>query len=148
MTLPRGIANNNPTNIRRSDTVWAGQSPDQTDPDFVQFVDPRHGLRAGMKTLMAYQHVHGLNTVKQIISRWAPSVENDTSAYVEDVANRCGVGPDTPLSLDDANVLARLTQAIVRHENGPCPTAPGWYPDQLYIQAATDAGASDNQPVA
>ena len=140
--LPRGIRLNNPCNLRHSVITWAGQSPEQIDPDFVEFIDAESGLRAGMKALLNYQLIHGLKTVREIIFRWAPpSDNNDTAAYIADVALRMGVPAQLPINLTDANILARLGNAIVRHENGPCPTAPDWYSPSMYLQGAISAGA-------
>jgi len=83
---PRGIRNNNPGNIRRSDDQWRGLAADQTDADFFRFAEPRFGIRAMARILQVYQEHHGLRTIREIINRWAPSVENPTGDYVTAVA--------------------------------------------------------------
>ena len=80
----RGFRNNNPTNIRLG-APWQGMSPTQTDGSFVQFIAPQWGIRAAAKILLHYQ-AEGFNTVRQIINHWAPPNENDTDAYIADVA--------------------------------------------------------------
>ena len=134
MTTARGIRNNNPGNLRRSDDLWAGLAPEQGDPDFFQFSEPVFGLRALARTLYNYQVKHGLRTIREIVARFAPASENDTGAYVAAVAADMAAGADEPLDLADGEELAALTKAIVRHENGTQP-----YSDSLFAQAARSA---------
>ena len=63
--------------------------------------------------------------MQEIINRWAPPVENDTGAYVSQVAKVVGVSPTEPLNLDDDLIMAKLVTAIIWHENGvqPYPAA-------------------------
>lgn len=57
--------------------------------------------------------------MRKIISRWAPSNENDTESYVQAVAHALGRDPDEKLPLDSSPVLyLSLAKAIARHENG------------------------------
>ena len=43
---PRGIRNNNPLNIRRTNTVWQGMKEELTDKEFVEFISMAYGYRA------------------------------------------------------------------------------------------------------
>lgn len=115
---PRGIRNNNPGNIRHGDS-WQGLAPQQPDSAFCTFIAPEYGIRAMGKILLNYERRYGLNTVRGIISRWAPAVENNTEAYVQHVATTLGVAPDEPF--DVAGRLTVLVTAIIRHENGMNP---------------------------
>lgn len=146
---PRGVRLNNPGNIRHSAVSWKGQSTLQDDPDFVRF-DPRDdadpddafwGIRAIMKIIINYQRQHDLETVRAIISRWAPPVENNTQAYFEDVAKRVGVGIDDHIDVEVPDLLIHLAEAIVYHENGksPDPTLPYWFDETVYVAAAQSA---------
>lgn len=117
--ISRGIRNNNPGNIRHSSAAWLGKSAQQTDNQFLQFDSPEYGLRALGVTLRTYFNKHGLQTVRGIINRWAPPVENDTLSYVNAVAKALGVTPDQ--KLDFYTQLPRLIAAIVKHENGSQP---------------------------
>lgn len=123
---PRGIRNNNPGNIKRTDTVWQGQAPLQTDKTFVQFVHPKYGFRAMTRILRNYQR-RDLNSIRQIISTYAPSNENDTEAYIQSVAKRLNVSPDEPINLESK--LFDLLLAIAVHENGVI--ALGVYSEQV-----------------
>lgn len=118
----RGLRNNNPGNIRHG-SDWQGLAAVQSDPSFATFVSPEYGIRAMAKLLQNYQTVYGLNTVRQIISRWAPPTENDTGSYVNHVAELLGVHPDQSISV--ASALPVLIPAIVRHENGVQPYSAG-----------------------
>ena len=117
MAPPRGIRNNNPGNIDRSKIVWRGAAAVQADPRFVTFVSMDYGIRALAKTLLAYHVAHGIDTIREIVGRWAPPIENMTGAYVRDVATRSGIGADVPLTFD-APTLVKLCRAICEHENG------------------------------
>lgn len=112
----RGIRNNNPLNIELTRDKWQGMAETQTDGRFVQFVDPRYGYRAAARILQNYGAA-GIVTLRQIINRWAPPVENKTSAYVDSVAARLGIDPDgSPWHL-----LPELLAAMTIHENGYNP---------------------------
>lgn len=117
---PRGIRNNNPGNIRRGDH-WQGMADEQPDPSFVTFVRPIWGLRAIGKTLMTYQDKHGCDTVRNFIERWAPPSENNTEAYVHDVADALQTGPDDRINIHSTGTMAAMIEAIVQHENGEQP---------------------------
>lgn len=115
-TKPRGIRNNNPGNIRKNNIEWQGMSAEQLDPEFVQFIAPEYGFRAMAKLLRGYQSKYGLKTIRELVNRWAPTIENNTSAYVDSVAKETGINADMPISVDAH--LPELLRAITRHENG------------------------------
>jgi len=116
---PIGVRNNNPGNLRplAEGQRWGGQVGEQGG--FSVFKSVEDGVRAAARNLMAYAEKHGLGTVREVISRWAPSNENDTNAYVNHVAQRLSVAPDAPLDVLDPGVLVQLLEAIFIHENGP-----------------------------
>lgn len=113
MSEPRGLRLCNPGCIRRTGTVWKGQSPQQLDPDFVTFIGPEWGMRAIIKILDSYQR-EGVRTIRGAISRWSPPSDNNpTDEYVDHVAKVCGVDPDAPILLSvhrDDLVVAITTQ--------------------------------------
>jgi len=115
--LTRGERNNNPGNIVKSDIFWRGEIAGN-DKRFESFASPDEGIRALAVILQNYQKKYGLNTVRGLINRYAPPVENDTGAYVNAVAGALNVSPDAPLNLADPAVLLPLVTAIIRHENG------------------------------
>ena len=141
--LPRGIRNNNPGNVERGGDRWLGMSADQSaDGRFIVFDTPDAGIRCLMRLLINYQERHGIRTLREAINRWAPPVENNSTAYVQHVSRLTGYDPDEPLDFLDREVNVALTRAIVRHENGE-PTIYGrkeWYPADVYERAAVMAG--------
>jgi len=134
--IPRGIRLNNPCNIRISPNEWHGKINPSTDPDFEQFDSPIDGLRAAAKLFLNYYRFDGLSTVTQLIGRWAPSNENDTDAYVDDVCCRVAVGPHDPIDVTQPSVLQSLLAATVVHENGQDP-----YDEATIAQAVSEAYA-------
>lgn len=133
-TATRGVRNNNPGNIDynpRND--WVGQlPPDPTiEKRFARFDSPENGIRALGKLLLAYRPKtgmpdvggSGIDTVREVITRWAPGVENDTNAYVQAVSKGLGVRADQALKIDDPATLKGLVMGIIKHENGGVPYA-------------------------
>ncbi len=120
--LPRGIRNHNPGNVRWG-ADWLGLKKDGKlqDPSFCVFVAPVFGIRALAKVLINYKKIHGLNTVRQIISRYAPPNENQTAAYIQSVAKQLGVFPDTVIDIEERGVLTVFIKAVIRMENGIQP---------------------------
>lgn len=115
---PRGLRNNNAGNIRAVDGVlWQGQIGID-DAGFVIFDTALNGLRALARVLKTYRQKYGLISISGIISRWAPSNENDTTSYIKSVEMRVGLGANTPLSLEH---YPALVKAIIHHENGKQP---------------------------
>jgi hypothetical protein len=118
MTL--GFANNNPGNLRPgiAGVPWQGElAPDKLH-NLCRFDTMENGVRALMRNLLAYQWKHDLNTIRGIISRWAPPNENDTAAYIKDVCLRTGLTADETIDLELPQVLLNLAAAIIHHENG------------------------------
>ncbi len=114
---PRGIRNNNPGNIRITNTAWQGKVKENTDGAFEQFISMEYGIRALIVTLRTYIGKHKCDTIRKIINRYAPSVENNTGAYIKAVAVRTGIDTDERL-IPDINTLSRIVEAICFHENG------------------------------
>ncbi len=120
-STPRGIRNNNPGNLRKTNDPWQGLSQHQNDAAFFQFDNAIYGIRALARVLINYQDKHGLRSVTQIISRWAPPSENQTGDYINAVCQRTGFAANTQLDLHTEANLLPLVEAIIRHENGQQP---------------------------
>jgi hypothetical protein len=117
ITQAKGIRNNNPGNLRYVAAIqWKGITG-QDATGYATFDTAEDGVRAMGHNLRSYI-ARGLLTVTQIISTWAPSSENDTAAYIADVAGRLGVDPDQPLNV---GYIGALAVAITYHENGSNP---------------------------
>lgn len=119
ITIPRGISNNNPGNIRISDASWLGKVPLErnTDGAFEQFTAPEYGIRAMCRIFRSYKAA-GWNTVRAMIERWAPPNENDTFAYVSFVCAAAHVAPDQVIDPKSREVVEPLCRAIITMENG------------------------------
>ncbi len=120
--VPRGIKNNNPGNIWRTDIDWLGEL-EGGDPNFETFDTPEHGIRALGKVLQSYQRKYRIRTVRACINRYAPSATNDTVAYIEDVCQRTGFTPGQRINFQDSTTLQAMVKAIIWHENGQQPYA-------------------------
>ena len=114
LRTPRGYRNNNPLNIRRTETRWQGQV-DGDDKEFCSFASPVYGWRAALIILMRTYRKRGWNTIQEIIAHWAPDNENDTSAYTRNMVRLTGIPPDRVLMMADYMPLAK---AMARFENG------------------------------
>lgn len=93
----RGYRNNNPTNIVHSASKWKGMREKQTDKNFVQFESMFYGLRAAVIILCRAYYLRGWWTPETIISHWAPTVENNTKAYIATVCHLTGLKPSTKM---------------------------------------------------
>lgn len=133
MMTARGIRNHNPGNIRKG-IAWDGLIEDQVDPSFCIFKGPEWGIRAICRILMTYDKRYNINTVYGIINRWAPSIENDTRSYVDNVCHWTGYKIDEKLDITDTKVLVNLAKSITRQENGSV-----YYIDEIYETAANMA---------
>lgn len=138
---PRGIRNNNPGNIRRNSDPWQGLAERQSDVEFFTFKDSIYGIRALARTLIAYQDKHSLRSIRQILTRWAPPVENNTNAYVRAVATQTGFDADQPLDMHNFDQLKPLIEAIIQHENGQQP-----YSDTQLTKGLVLAGVEPEAP--
>lgn len=116
--MPRGLRNANPGNLRRGKDKWQGLREVQTDPEFFQFVSPEYGYRALIRTLQNYRRLHGLQTIAELISRWAPANENNTSAYIRSVCREMQMPSTYVPDVEDKGTMCALAAAISRHENG------------------------------
>lgn len=89
-----------------------------------QYKTPEEGIAALDANLAGYGK-QGVNTISAVIGKWAPpnkdkpvAEQNNTTAYIADVAQRLGVKPDQPLDMSNAVVRHALGTAIMLHENG------------------------------
>ena len=117
MSLPRGLRNNNPGNIRNSSTKWQGEIQPSKDAAFKQFTTMEWGYRAMFKLLHTYID-KGFNTIEKIIFRWAPPTENNSSGYVTKVSTWTGINKDSIIVKADSKKLIDIVAAISRVENG------------------------------
>lgn len=117
-SMPRGLRNNNPLNIRISTDKFVGEVQPSQDKAFKQFDTMAHGYRAAFRVLLTYINNYKCDTIRKIISRWAPATENNTLAYVMTVSDRAGISPDAPISADNREMMVRIVAAMSYVENG------------------------------
>lgn len=116
--MSRGLRNCNPGNIRLSGVRYKGEVRPSRDPEFRQFESMAWGYRAIFVLLDTYRLRHGLHTIAEMISRWAPPSENRTQSYIRAVCERSGIGPAEPIDTRRAETMIPLAAAISRVENG------------------------------
>lgn len=120
--MTRGYRNNNPGNIvltynsDGSKRYWSGEI-EGTDSRFKTFKSMAYGYRAIFALLREYIS-KGYNTIEKVINRYAPSVENNTNAYITTVVKRVGISQDVKISGSDLVTLTKLVKAISFVENG------------------------------
>jgi hypothetical protein len=121
----RGERNNNPLNLRwRAEIAWQGLAdPPQDEAGYCRFLTPGHGIRAGAKDLHTAWRA-GRTNIAALIAHFAPPSENDTKAYISDVAIRMVAAPDEFLDLSERVELSDFVTAIIHHENGRCLYSP------------------------
>ena len=142
MAIPRGIRNNNPLNIRRSKDKWKGMKALQSDAQFVQFESLEWGWRAAFWLLTrTYYHKYRLFTIRAIVTKWAPAIENNTKAYIANVSRLTGIDSDEPLGIPSEKpsrwIAVALAMAI--QENGPQSI------DHFAMLRAWDMARADNK---
>jgi len=93
----------------------------QTDRAFVQFKSLEWGWRAAFYLLTrTYYHKYRLDTIRDIVTRWAPPNENNTHAYIENVSRLTGIDPDDTLGSpsDSPARWMMVGTAMAIQENG------------------------------
>lgn len=122
----RGLRNNNPGNIR----ALPGQTADEEGFRIYPTMDA--GI-VGMSEQLDRYAGRGKNTIRDIVSTWAPSNENDTAGYISNVSQFTGIAADAQLTASDR---AQVMAAMMRQENGR--SAPG-SADVADVLGMTDA---------
>lgn len=117
--MSRGLRNYNPGNIRQNSDNFLGEIKPSADPEFKQFESIEYGYRAIFVTLNTYQKKYGLSTIRTMISRWAPSKDNnDTEAYIRAVSSESGVPENSHITSTNKDVMVPIVAAMSRVENG------------------------------
>lgn len=128
----RAERNNNPGNLEFRGQ--RGATREDGEGRFAKFSSAEEGVSALARQLQLYGS-RGIDTIEQIISKYAPSSENDTGAYIAAMVKRMGVSADQKLDLNDPQVLSGLIQGISRHEAGR-----SFLSDQQVMTGLTMAG--------
>lgn len=93
-----------------------------------------YGYRAMFVLLNAYSK-NGYKTIRQMILRYAPPIENHTENYIKFVSERSGIFADVELDTNDPAEMIPVVSAMSQMENGvsavPEQVRQGW---ELYIK--------------
>lgn len=116
--MSRGIRNCNPGNIRHSRTRYIGEVRPSRDAAFKQFETMAYGYRAMFMLLNTYRRRYKLDTIRGMISRWAPPSENHTESYIEIVASRSGIDADAKVNTLSERDMIPIVSAMSEVENG------------------------------
>lgn len=109
-----GFRNHNPGNLKAAPNSTGNRGK------FSTFASDDDGLSAMARQLMLYGD-RGNNTPGGIIHTYAPSSENNTRAYIDDVTSRTRYGADQRLDLHNPEVLKTLMASMIQHEQGSQP---------------------------
>lgn len=115
---PLGLRQFNPGNIRPG-AGFLGETG--AGSGYAQFESPEYGLRALSRLLGTYGQKRGVNTLRGLVSRYAPKSDNPESFenYIKYMSDKLDVDPDEEIDL--AGRRAELIPAIVGFEQGQQP---------------------------
>jgi hypothetical protein len=116
--MSRGLRNCNPGNIRRSKVHYLGEVRPSQDSDFKQFESMAYGYRAMFMLLDSYRRRYALNTLRQMLNRYAPPSENFTEGYIRFVSQKTGILPDEELNTRSERDMVPIISAMSEIENG------------------------------
>lgn len=84
---------------------------------FQDFDTDEAGVQQMARQLLLYQDRDKLNTIGGIVSKYAPSNENNTKAYINAVVGRTGYSVNQKLDLHDPSQMAAVISAMLKQEN-------------------------------
>lgn len=118
-SIPRGVRNNNPGNIRKNPNFkWEGEIG-KDSKGFAQFSNPVYGFRAMAKLIKNYHANYDLHTIRDIIYRYAPPNENPSDNYVSFVSTAIKIDKNKKLSMEELdNILPKLIYHMSQMEVG------------------------------
>jgi hypothetical protein len=113
-----GMQANNPGNL-----MYAGQEGASGTlalsggRQLAVFPDMASGVAANAHQLELNQDKHGVNTVREQVTRWVGDPTADLTTYIADTAKALGVGPDDKLDWHDPRVQAAFIKSQYLHES-------------------------------
>lgn len=134
-SLPAGMRNNNPGNIKfvgQKDALGPSSNKDQGDPQAV-YATPEDGV-AAMFRLALKKYGGGKTTADSLIAGqdgWTPG----NHAAAANVAKTMGLSPDDDLNLRDPAMLQKFARALMLQEHG---NASKKYSDDMVARVAGD----------
>lgn len=119
----RAERNFNPGNLN-----YAGQAGASLEAGgnarFAKFNSEEEGIAALVRQLRLYQQ-RGIDTIGEIVKKYAPPSENDTQAYVANMARWTGLSADEKLNFNDTETVRRMVEGISRKEGRYTPLTEG-----------------------
>ena len=85
-----------------------------TQKGFVEFMNREYAIRAWLVLMRNYRRQHGCDSIRKIVTRFAPPTENDTANYIQFCARQVGTLADN--RLDRYTDYALLAVAMARME--------------------------------
>lgn len=134
-SLPAGMRNNNPGNIKfigQKDAVGPSKNTDQGDPQAV-YASPEQGMEAMFKLALRKFDGGKVSANSLIASQggWTPG----NTAAAANVAKTMGIAPDDNLNLRDPAQLKKFARALMQQEHG---SASKKYSDEMVGSVADD----------
>ena len=84
-----------------------------------RFTTMAYGYRAMFKILSNYFKNYKLDTIRKMITRWAPPEDNNhTEAYIKAVSDYAGIPADDPINVNDREQMIRIVAGMSKVENG------------------------------
>lgn len=113
--LPLGIRQNNPGNIRPG-AGFFGETG--ASGGYAEFESEEAGLRALARLLNTYGSEYDINTIRGLVSRYAPKSDNPDSYenYIKYMSDQLGIGADEKFDL--VGRRAEVIPAIIGFEQG------------------------------
>ena len=134
--MARGYRNCNPGNIIHSRVRYKGEIVPSADPKFKQFENMAWGFRAMFVLLDTYRVRYDLKTLQQMIERYAPPSENDTTGYVSFITRRTRIADVSAIDTRNEKQMIPLVTAMAAMENGSDPgvedVRKGW---ELFVNS-------------
>jgi hypothetical protein len=124
------VQHNNFGGIRK-----AGVQATAAEGGFASFKTPEEGVGAivdklhkwGTEGVATAMNPTGgpLQSLRQIVTVWAPPNENDTQLLIDRASRWTGFDPDQRLDMTNPSTMAKVTEAIIRNEHGgKLPVSP------------------------
>ena len=108
-----------PKQSKTTDANLGNIRPVGSNNEFLQTPTREQGIKDIDNNLLAYGQKHGINTLRGVITRWAPASENDTKSYVDTVSKRLSLDPDQKIDLTDPAIRHLVGAGIMLQEKGP-----------------------------
>src|SRR5580700_3627019 len=150
------VAHNNFAGMRNPNVAAAGD-PNANPNGWQSFATPEEGLGAISQQLDRYAaggvktatNPTGapLNTLRGIVSTWAPPNENPTDQLVARASAVTGFHPDQQLNVSDPATKAKLVEAMIRNEQGGnLPVDPNLIAQVAGVKAASSGAPAQASP--